>query len=133
MAYRFRLGSMSAAFDKLVNRKTLLLLACMAVIASQHATVAAGTKGDAAKGQQVFQKNSCVLCHPGGENTMEPAHPIKGKAFQTKYSDDALLESTIRKGFARDGMPSFPKSVINDDDMADLIAYVRSLSKSSTR
>ncbi|HEY9754862.1 MAG TPA: c-type cytochrome [Oculatellaceae cyanobacterium] len=133
MAYRFRLESMSATLRKLVNLKTLMLLTCMVAVASQHSTIAAGTKGDAARGQQVFQKNSCVMCHPGGENTMEPEHRIKGKAFQAKYSDDAVLESTIRKGFARDGMPSFPKSAINDGDMADLIAYVRSLSKTSTR
>ena len=92
---------------------------------------AACAAGDAVKGQAVFTKNSCVMCHPGGENTMEPDHPIKGMAFLAKYKDDAVLESTIRRGFARDGMPSFSKTAINDPDMKDLIAYVRSLSKAA--
>jgi mono/diheme cytochrome c family protein len=93
--------------------------------------VKAVTVGDAVKGKAVFTKNQCVACHLGGENTMDPAHPIKGAAFSQKYKDDQVLESTIRKGFPQEGMPSFTKALINDSDMKDLVAYVRSLSKSS--
>lgn len=88
----------------------------------------AAPSGDAAKGQVLFTKNSCVTCHAGGANTMDPDHPIKGAAFQQKYKDDQVLESTIRKGFPQYGMPSFTKTMINDHDMKDLIAYVRTLS-----
>jgi mono/diheme cytochrome c family protein len=59
---------------------------------------------------------------------MDPNHPIKGAAFQQKYKDDAVLENTIRNGFPQYGMPSFTKAMINDHDMKDLIAYVRTFS-----
>jgi mono/diheme cytochrome c family protein len=133
MAYPFRLKSMSERLNRFGHRKIFLLAACLVAVASQHSSVAADTKGDPLKGQQIFQKNTCAMCHPGGENTMEPAHPIKGKAFQAKYSSDKVLEATIRQGFQREGMPSFSKSAINDSDMADLIAYVRSLSKATSK
>ena len=97
------------------------------------AVKAAGGAGDAVKGKAVFTKNNCFLCHPGGDNTMDPAHPIKGAAFSQKYKDDSLLESTIRKGFAREGMPSFSKSAIDEQDMKNLIAFVRSLSTASSK
>jgi mono/diheme cytochrome c family protein len=84
--------------------------------------------GDASKGSVVFVKNNCSVCHPGGENTMEPGHPIKGKAFSQKYQDDLILENTIRKGFPEYGMPKFSKAQISDLEMKNLIAYVRSLS-----
>ena len=135
MAYSSRLKSMSERLSRFRQRRVFLFTALVAVATSLHTTVnAADTKkGDAAKGQLVFQKSTCVMCHPGGENTMEPAHPIKGKAFQAKYQDDKVLEATIRQGFQREGMPSFSKTAINDSDMADLIAYVRSLSKATTK
>ena len=85
--------------------------------------------GDPVHGQILFSKNSCVVCHAGGENTMDPGHPIKGPAFQQKYKDDLVLENTIRKGFPQYGMPSFTKAMINERDMKDLISYVRTFSK----
>ncbi len=58
---------------------------------------------------------------------MDPSHPIKGAAFAAKYNRDELLEMTIRKGFPEIGMPGFNRASINDAQMKDLIAYVRSL------
>jgi mono/diheme cytochrome c family protein len=107
------------------------ILAIIVCRSNLPAVNAAGGAGDEVKGKAVFTKNNCFLCHPGGENTMDPAHPIKGAAFSQKYKDDLLLESTIRKGFAREGMPSFSKSAIDEQDMKNLIAFVRSLSKPS--
>ena len=78
-------------------------------------------------GREIFERANCAMCHPGGNNTMAPKHPIKGPNFVHKYSEDALLESTIRKGFPDMGMPSFSKKQIDDREMKDLIAYVRSL------
>ena len=97
-----------------------------------HAAPAAPA-GDATKGQAVFTKNTCVTCHAGGDNTMDPNHPIKGAAFQQKYKDDAVLENTIRNGFPQYGMPSFTRTMINDRDMKDLIAYVRTFSASGKK
>ena len=83
--------------------------------------------GTASAGQIVFERANCAMCHPGGNNTMDPSHPIKGLEFAKKFSDDSILETTIRKGFPNVGMPSFSKKMIDDHEMRDLIAYVRTL------
>jgi mono/diheme cytochrome c family protein len=80
------------------------------------------------RGEKVFKKSYCVGCHAGGNNAMMPDKPIKGKSFSDKYKDDALLESTIRKGFPDEGMPAFGKDQITESQMKDLILYIRSLS-----
>lgn len=116
------------------NRKSPALLGLVSLMtltaaAVMFVPVQAETAGDATKGLAVFTKNNCAVCHPGGDNTMDPGHPIKGAAFTQKYKDDAMIEATVRKGFPQYGMPSFTKAMINERDMKDLIAYVRSLSK----
>lgn len=83
--------------------------------------------GSSEAGLQIFERSNCAMCHPGGNNTMDPGHPIKGQEFASRYADDALLESTIRKGFPNVGMPAFSKKQIDDQEMKDLIAYVRTL------
>jgi len=55
-----------------------------------------------------------------------PDKPIKGKAFSEKYKDDALLAKTIRKGFPDEGMPAFGKDQISENQIKDLILYIRS-------
>jgi mono/diheme cytochrome c family protein len=115
----------SRFFNTALSAAALIVPAVL--IRPAHAAPGASA-GDATKGQAVFTKNSCVTCHAGGDNTMDPNHPIKGAAFQQKYKDDAVLENTIRNGFPQYGMPSFTKAMINDRDMKDLIAYVRTFS-----
>ncbi|MBI2811595.1 MAG: c-type cytochrome [Candidatus Melainabacteria bacterium] len=78
------------------------------------------------RGELVFKKAYCVGCHAGGNNAMMPDKPIKGAAFSQKYKDDAVLESTIRKGFPDEGMPAFDKEQIPESKMKDLILYIRS-------
>ncbi|CAN5579737.1 hypothetical protein BH10CYA1_BH10CYA1_22450 [soil metagenome] len=79
------------------------------------------------RGEKVFKKSYCIGCHAGGNNAMMPDKPIKGKAFSAKYKDDALLESTIRKGYPDEGMPAFGKDQIPANKMKDLILYIRTL------
>jgi mono/diheme cytochrome c family protein len=79
------------------------------------------------KGKRVFERSNCAGCHPGGTNSLNPTKPIKGQKFQSRYKDDSILEQVIRHGFLSAGMPPFPKSVISEKEMKDLIAYVRSL------
>jgi mono/diheme cytochrome c family protein len=82
-------------------------------------------------GREIFERSNCAMCHPGGNNTMDPGHPIKGPDFAHKYADDALLEATIRKGFPDVGMPTFSKKQIDEQEMKNLIAYVRGLTAPS--
>ena len=83
--------------------------------------------GSASAGQAIFERANCAMCHPGGNNTMAPGHPVKGPEFARKYAEDSLLESIIRKGFPEVGMPAFSKEQIDDKEMKELIAYVRTL------
>lgn len=83
--------------------------------------------GNAKRGEAVYQKSNCYICHPGGANTIDPGHPIKGAAFAQKYKDDRVLEETIRKGFKESGMPANDKTKITEAEMKDLIAYIRTL------
>lgn len=80
------------------------------------------------RGQKVFKKSYCIGCHVNGNNAMSPDKPIKGEAFTEKYKDDTLLAKTIRKGFPDEGMPAFGNDQISDNQMKDLILYIRSLS-----
>jgi mono/diheme cytochrome c family protein len=86
--------------------------------------------GSVNAGREIFERFNCAMCHPAGNNTMDPGHPIKGPDFARKYADDAVLESTIRKGFPDVGMPSFSKKQIDEQEMKNLIAYVRTLTAS---
>jgi mono/diheme cytochrome c family protein len=78
------------------------------------------------RGEKVFKKSYCAGCHAGGNNALMPDKPIKGKAFSEKYKDDALLAKTIRKGFPDEGMPAFGKDQISENQIKDLILYIRS-------
>jgi len=86
--------------------------------------------GNAKKGEAVYNKNNCYICHPGGGNTLDPGHPIKGVQFAQKYKDDRVLEEAIRKGFKESGMPPNEKSKITDLEMKDLLAFIRTLNES---
>ena len=57
---------------------------------------------------------------------MRPSKPISGKKFALKYKDDAKLISVIRNGVPNASMPSFGPAVISDEEMKDLVVYVRS-------
>jgi mono/diheme cytochrome c family protein len=88
---------------------------------AQAAVVSPGT-GDAATGEAVF-KAGCNGCHPNANAGIGPA--LHGQAFMDRYSDNAVLTAVIRGG--RGGMPAFGPDRLSDPDLANLIAYVRSL------
>ena len=77
-------------------------------------------------GQQIFKRELCTGCHADGNNALIPDRPIKGKAFANRFAQDQMIESVVRKGFPASGMPSFGKDRINDQEMKDLILYIRS-------
>lgn len=87
----------------------------------------ASESGDVGKGKIVFEQHMCVECHKGGGNSVRPSRPVKGKAFKKRYPQDAELEKLIRNGVPSSSMPSFGKDVIDEQEMKDLLAYLRSL------
>jgi len=88
---------------------------------------------DVVAGKRVFVRLNCEGCHLNGNNLLRTERPIKGAEFQKRYKDDASLEQTIRHGFPSEGMPAFPKHVVNDQDMKALMAYVRSLTPKNSK
>lgn len=92
---------------------------------------ALGAGGNAATGMKLFRQNNCSMCHPGGENNLNPLKPLKGPGFLKKYPTDELVCRQVRKGSVGTGMPAFPKSQITDQEMRDIIAYIRSLTPSN--
>lgn len=88
--------------------------------------------GNAQLGMKLFRQNNCSMCHPGGENSLNPLKPIKGAGFLKKYPNDKQLADHIRCGSPGTGMPAFPKSQISDAEMRDIIAYIRSLTPAAS-
>ncbi|MBX9571030.1 MAG: cytochrome c [Candidatus Obscuribacterales bacterium] len=72
-------------------------------------------------GEQLFVR-SCNTCHPGGKEGMGPRLDRLDEHFPT----DSALAAFIRKG--KGIMPPQPKDNINDDELNNLIGFVRNLS-----
>lgn len=93
------------------------------VLATPTANVpTTASTSDAAGGQAVYAQ-LCDACHPGGGKGFGPA--LNGPDFAAKYGDDAALAAFIREGTT--AMPGFPTSRITDEQLGDLIAFIRSL------
>jgi len=96
--------------------------------------------GDAGRGEQLFA-NNCIACH-GEDGTgegkgtgvtlsrersflvMPPA--ISNPGFQAAASDRQIRQ-IIRVGREQSGMPAFGKQGLSEQDLNDLVAYVRVL------
>lgn len=90
--------------------------------AGAPASVTALPPGDAAAGQPVFAAN-CNSCHPNANAGIGPA--LYGPPFDSRYPDNAAVAAVIRQG--KGGMPAFEPSQLTDQDMANVIAYLRGL------
>jgi len=91
--------------------------------------------GDPKRGEPMYQRY-CSGCHGvdgrgGGKVFMPHVGPLNRKGH-TELLDDDYVASIITQGgpaFGKSGyMPSF-KGTLSPDDIADVIAYVRSLSR----
>lgn len=80
-----------------------------------------------AEGQRVFTQMQCFTCHANGGNIIDPSKPIKGARFIEKYPEDSQMAQVIRKGVPGTAMPGYAKERLNDEQLAALVAYVRSL------
>lgn len=71
-------------------------------------------------GEQIFIR-SCNSCHVGGRKGMGPAL----ERLNEKFPDDQMLKNLIRKG--RGIMPAQTKQTLNDRELDNLVAYLRTL------
>lgn len=71
-------------------------------------------------GEQIFFR-SCNTCHPSGRQGMGPALD----QLAAHFTDDQALKAFIRKG--KNMMPPQPPSVISDQELDNLVDYLRDL------
>ncbi|HEX2912911.1 MAG TPA: cytochrome b N-terminal domain-containing protein [Chloroflexia bacterium] len=76
--------------------------------------------GDPAAGLKVFQSNGCAACHPNGGRAAGVGPKLAGTT-----RDDAYITGNIRNG--RGQMPAFSADQVSDQDITNVIAYIRSL------
>ena len=80
--------------------------------------LASASQGEALYGPQ------CAVCHgTGGSGGFAPELNTAG--FQQEYAQDEDLISILRNGSG--SMPAFGPTRLTDEDVSDLVAYMRSL------
>lgn len=93
--------------------------------------VAAPTAEEIKAGKMLFVKATCWGCHPHGENSMNGDKPLKGPRFAKKYQSDDELMAAIRRGSVTRGMPPFPVEKLSEQDLRQIVVFIRSLSCSA--
>ena len=85
-------------------------------------------KGDAAKGQEVFDQ--CSVCHNADSTEVKIGPGLKGLFKRPKLSttgkptNDANVKEKIEEG--GNGMPAY-KDILSDEEKANVIAYLKTL------
>jgi mono/diheme cytochrome c family protein len=83
---------------------------------------AAAPRGDATRGASLFAQE-CAGCHgPDGKGFIAPA--LANPVFQ-KTATDAFISQTIRAGRENTPMPSFGRAGFSDQQIGDLLAFIR--------
>lgn len=73
-------------------------------------------------GEQIFIR-SCNTCHPSGRQGMGPSL----ENMDTRFPTDEALKQLIRNG--KGIMPAQPKATLNDDELNNLVGYLRRLNE----
>ncbi|MBI3177951.1 MAG: cytochrome c, partial [Chloroflexi bacterium] len=84
-------------------------------------TVSQSGFGDAERGEALY-RSKCYGCH-APEAKVGPAQNTVD--FKIQYADDETLAFVVRAG--RQPMPAFTEQMLNDQELADITAFVRSL------
>lgn len=71
------------------------------------------------RGERAYMAH-CDKCHPGGDKGL-------GVALKNKPLPGAMIKAQVRAGLG--AMPSFSKEILPDDQLDDLIAYIKELRK----
>ena len=103
----------------------ITMFACLVITCLNNSAFSAG-KPDPKKGQKVFSAMQCEICHVNLGNNLNPERPLKGPNFIKRFPTDKALAQLIRIGVNERGMPAFGKDKMSDEDLANLISYLRS-------
>ncbi|MBI3806920.1 MAG: cytochrome c [Nitrospirae bacterium] len=112
-------------------RLLVLFSASCFCMAELEAALTSAASGDPTKGK-VLYANNCLICHGEhgkgdgliGESLHPPPTNLTGSQARAKSDKDLL--TVIREGRAT--MPAW-KNRLNDQDIQNLLAYIRSLSE----
>ena len=108
--------------------KKLKLFTCsIALFVAAPGVFAADSKGDAAKGKDVFEQ--CGVCHNADSTEKKMGPGLKGlfardKMTNGKKPTDANVRAKIDEG--GNGMPAY-KEILSDEDKDNVIAYLKTL------
>ena len=109
-------------------RKTAVS-AAMIVTALAGSLLFAGKPGDAEKGKAAFEDN-CLVCHNVSTDEKKMGPSLKGLFKRPTLKDgkkkvtEANVLAVINAG--GNGMPAYA-DMLNDDEKADIIAYLKTL------
>jgi mono/diheme cytochrome c family protein len=81
-------------------------------------------KSGPARGQEIYYM-SCWMCHNEYTIAADPKNhaPSLKDLFKTNAVTDQAVIAKIRAGGSR--MPAYPPTLLTDDDLRDLVAYLR--------
>src|SRR5262245_2937717 len=100
------------------SMKKLLLIAVLALPAVGAAQTA--PSGNAENGKRLFMKQNCYYCHgTSGQGGRDGA-----RIAQTALNVQGVIRY-VRKPTG--GMPAFTEKIISDQELTDIVAYLKSL------
>jgi cytochrome c len=107
--------------------RKLVFLTCSAALTVGSFAFAADKKGDATKGKEVFEQ--CSVCHNADSDEKKMGPGLKGlfskaKMVNGKAPTDANVAAKVNEGGG--GMPAYA-DMLNDQEKADLLAYLKTL------
>ena len=104
-------------------RRLLTLAATFVALGCGSTLSQIASTGDAARGKQTYLNVDCYTCHGRvgeGGNFMYPAPPLAGLDMPVE-----ALQAFLRA--APNDMPSFAPTILTNDDIADIAAFLGSL------
>ena len=109
----------------LVTTIAILLLSLVDVTAQSSALPSSQPRGDAQKGKAAFMAAGCYTCHgtvgQGGAGARLAPNPRPAPAFT------AYVRSGRRGWSVAGGMPAYPPSMLSDQTLADIWAYLAAI------
>ena len=118
-----KMQELGIAFPRLSDREMADLLAYIYFV--QYV----GPGGDAAKGGEVFRAKSCVQCHgAGGDGTPKGPNLLTSAALRSPFSWTAVMWNQAPKIALQVDAAQLAWPRFSDDEMRDLVAFLRSKS-----
>ena len=108
-------------------KKFKLFTCSMTLFIAAPGLFAADSKGDPAKGKEVFEQ--CSVCHNADSTEKKMGPGLKGlfskdKMLNGKKPTDANVRAKVDEG--GNGMPAY-KEILSDEEKDNVIAYLKTL------